>query len=417
MIALRHNPRIPIVIERQIGQTWICDDGRELIDLSGASLTKTVLTDKHPSFELAQNVTPSSGFESKIKIAAETAVLNRMPWADGCLWASSGSDAIEQAVWAVDSVARREHGKALATYIVRRGGYHGNTYLGRLLSTRGSDITNRRQVDGRTIVVLDERRDTNGAGILDKIQMLDKEIRRPALLLLEPFPTTGRNFVANEKSLSDLVRWCGKHGIYVVFDEVASGAYRHGEFSISERLDDDLCPTASVLSKSMTCGVYPLSVVAMPRSLTSAIRESIQRPVSFTYGLTEYAAAAFLNTLSIYERLIEDGAFERRRLYMRNFHGELHAFGLDVEYTTTTVRISGPANTINELLQALSNSGLWVYAGFAHFSSDSYNRESPAAYGFIHICPLLNIDDGIVEAQCRMVRETIADALRNQYMS
>lgn len=408
MNALRHHPGRSIVINHQIGQEWVGPDGRTLFNMSGGSLSQSLVLDASSLAGLSACVTPSSGFESPTKAAAEGAILGRVPWANACLWASSGSDAIEQSCWAVECLAQREYGRPLATFVVRRGGYHGNTFLGRFLSSRGRDEANRRTMDDRAVHIIDEGRRGAGATFISRLQQLwdDGEVRLPALVLLEPFPTTGRNFVADPDELRAIMTWCQARGIYVVFDEVACGVYRQGIFSASEHLAS-VYPTASVFAKGLTCGAYPLSVVVVAPSVAAAVRDLPSKPISFTYGLTEYAAAILLRALSIYDDLHDRGRLEERGACVRDICDYLQNHVFEVECTLTTIRLAGPRVQIARLVDALRGRDYWVYAGYSAIKPDTAVRTRFEEYGYIHICPPLNTEPKSVHAQLRALGEIV----------
>lgn len=416
MTALRHHPRQPLIVKQQIDNTWRCADGRELIDMSGASLTQTLLLGASLPAAPGTFVTPSSGFESTFKLQVEASLLAQLPWAGGCLWASSGSDAIEQAIWAVDLMAANEHGRGLSAIVVRRGGYHGNTLLGRSLSSRGTDTTRVREINRTVVHILDEGARAREKDFLVLLQQLwhSRKISSPALVLLEPFPTTGRRFVADAERLAQLLAWCREQGIYVAFDEVAGGVYRHGQFSICERLAADLHPLVTVLSKGLTCGAYPLSVAVFSDTLAAAVRKTPSKPLSFTYGLTEYAAAVLITTLSTYDELRRRRVFADRRACMQSLSADLEALGLEVEHTDTTVRIAGPRSQIADLVSRLAADGMWVYSANASFRKSAEDEDQFVELGFMHICPPLNLKREIVEQQCRAVHKTIAAALSDR---
>jgi adenosylmethionine-8-amino-7-oxononanoate aminotransferase len=408
--ALRHHPKLPMFVTGQAGQKWKRQDGSELLNLSGASLTQSLLPVADSAvLEHMGSVTPSSGFESPLKISAEQAVLKRLPWAEALLWASTGSDAIEQAIWAIDTAARAEQGSGLRTVFVRSGGYHGNTLLGRALSSRENAEASFRALGALQVEVLDEIRGPRSVDFLESLQRRwqQRGPRLPALVLIEPFPTAGIGFVPDIGRLNALLEWCAEQGIYVVFDEIACGSYRHGVFSICDRLKTGLHPDGVVLSKGLTCGAYPLSTFAMSSRLNAEVREQKKKALSFTYGLTDCGAAVMLNTLDRYEELERKGAFVERAAGMRALGEKLAELGLEIEYTTTTVRIAGPSQAMAELADRLLRDSMWTYMARAALRIDAQRRD----VGFIHVCPPFDLPVSVLSAQCDALYESIAQVV------
>lgn len=415
MNALRHHRKQPLVLGSQSDETWRRTDGTALTNLSGASLTQSLRLRAAAASAFEDiSVTPSSGFDSHSKQEAESCVLKRLPWVNGCLWASSGSDAIEQAVWAIDSLALTEQGSGLRSLIVRRGGYHGSTLLGRALSSRVSADVAGRCVNTMSVHFVDELGDLQPEGFLAVLRQLwlAGSIATPALVLLEPYPTTGRRFVPEPRSLEQLLLWAAAHRIYVVFDEIACGAYRHGAFSICERLPGEARPTATVLSKGLTCGVYPLSVLACSHPLAAAIRNLSSKPPSFTYGLTEFAARVLVSTLGRYAELQRNGVLGRRKECTWSFAESLRGCEIEVEYSDTTVRLAAHRARVAAVMRALVDRGMWAYEGSA------WLRNSPAdaavaEWGFIHICPPLDIPATELAAHYERAGQAVSAALVN----
>jgi len=380
-------------VQGKEGVVWRLREGRELIDMSGASLTQSLVSANWE--ELRHSVvTPSSGFESEAKQSVEDFMLAMLPWSGGMLWASSGSDGIEQAFWAVEKRARQVSGSGFRTIVVRAGGYHGNTFLGRLLSTRTDTSSSFRRLGDVPIVVVDEGVEVP---LLDQIiaAHASGQIVSPALLLIEPLPTTGPHFCFNDVQASETLAWCHAHSIHVIYDEVACGAYRHGVLSASNLLRTEV-PDAVVLSKGLTCGAYPISVAVLSKEVRCAVEGAPHKPLSFTYGLTEQAALIVMQKLSIYRELFNNHGFlTRRRAQLDRIAVAAKAMPLKTERTLTSLRLSGTSKVVSALARSLGDQDIWVYTASSEFGRKDGGRTS---LGFMHVCPAFDADGQVIDA-------------------
>ncbi|HEV7367888.1 aminotransferase class III-fold pyridoxal phosphate-dependent enzyme [Arenibaculum sp.] len=417
MTPLRHLGRPPLRLDGGADGRWRLEGGGTLLNASGGPLVQTLAQPPQPPDDLYDVVTPSGGVETPVRARLERELLARAGIeAGGVLWASSGSDAMEIALWFADWHAHARHGRAAATYLVRRGGYHGNSFLTRFLSTRGGTEPER-TLDGRRLVILDEHADGaslpaayvpadpgpdpdgGGGRLLAALARAEAQgaIVPPAVLVVEGVPTTGHVLWPGAGDLARTVAWCRERGILVVLDEIASGCFRHGGLTaLGPGAGAGARPDVVTLSKGLTSGAYPLSCALLAPEHAEALRSANQRPLTFTYGLTDAAAWFTLDCLSRYDALAGSGAFSRRAAAIRSLleGRRSNASTAGVAATATTIRVDLPAALAEPAIAALRGRGLWAYLGSTAFPL----REGAAARAFLHLCPPLDLEPAEAEA-------------------
>lgn len=405
MVALRHLGRSTFLAEAKRSEVWSVSEPEQtlLADLSGSSLVQNLSgLSSPPPAETFALVTPSGGVETPLRIELEKEVLRRARLTDGgCLWASSGSDAMEMALWVADAYFGHTSETTVKTFLVRRGGYHGNTYLTRFLSTRGG-VERPLNMDGRRLAILEEGVAAPGTNPLLEA-LIEAETKglivSPAALVLEPLPTTGLNFWLGDAAYGEVIRWCRERDILIIFDEIASGAYRHGRLTAFAWGQEE-APDISLISKGLTCGTFPISCAIFSPALTAFLEARRTRPLSFTHGLSDPAAWLALEYLRRYDSLFASRAYsERRDLIAQLAHDALAEFApATVEHSETTLRLNVSATTARAALSSMESKGLWAYAGFTDFPPNPDRR------GFIHLCPPIDLP---VDHVKRMLTEAV----------
>jgi adenosylmethionine-8-amino-7-oxononanoate aminotransferase len=395
MAALRHIGRLPEYVTGKVDGKWQLADGTSLRDLSGGPLVQSMLNLPHPPHEVFETIGPPGGIETALREELEKAIISLAgPQCNGILWATSGSDAIEQALWA----GQQTSSKALSshqTYIVRQGSYHGSTFLTRWLSTRLGYLGN--SPKDSTRMVFQEELGQDGCEaetadhVIEQLQDLDPDSR--IILILEPVPTTGRVFWPGIQFYRKLLTWARKRGIFVIMDEVASGVYRHGWFS-SFNWDLPTNPDAVVLAKGLTCGAHPLSCVLLSRETAGQLQSQGDRPPTFTQGLNDAAAWWAKQCLEQFANLGQQGFFaDRKRLMADQLAPSLSSMNIPtaiVESTDTTVRLALKDQTLwQDLSRAFREHSLQTYESKARFGSEDF-------YFFL-ICPAFDMPSSIIK--------------------
>lgn len=369
--SLRHLGRAVQNVRAKRAGAWLLDDGSSLFDLSGGPLAQSLADVPAPDPRLFANVSASGGVETPVRCRFEEEVLRRAGEAcGGVLWASSGSDAVELALWAV--CATQHDGAAEpATYVVRSGGYHGSTALTRWLSMRVQPAGGPATGFGRRVVL----RETLGSADRDRsglVRQLEAGGIGPgSVVLLETVPTTGPCLWPGCDTYRELARWCDLNRVPLVLDEVASGVYRNGWFSALDWITE-APPAAVVLGKGLTSGAFPVACVLCRADIAAHLRQSGTRPPAFTYGLGDAVAALGLECLARYDRARAGGAPELRSTLLARTALRLRGReGLLVEHTDTTLRVGVTASDQAERVRsALRRGQIMVYENTARVCSE-----------------------------------------------
>lgn len=416
---LRHLDRIIVNVNAKVDGKMDVAAQEKLIDLSGGSLSQSLCkVDSIAPIPLNNSftfITPSAGFESSSKLKIQHDILEMFGghYVD-MLWASSGSDAVESAIWAVDTFFKHEFGQPLSTFVVRRGGYHGNTFLCRELSLRSVGDEPLK----KGVVIIDENEsaqenrfneyapydaEVSASSLLD---CLKKTVSRggitfPAVMILEGYPTSGWRFFYTPSEYQDVFEYCRANQIITIVDDVASGFYRHGRpSSVMSNVASDnqasqsqqLYPDVLVLSKGLTSGAYPLSCCLLNMRLVEAIRASQKKPLTFTHGLTEAAALLAINCVTKYKEIFSSRTSIERNLFISNIVGlnrrQLLKNDIGIECTETSIRLDVSNELGEKLTSKLSKNHMWVYVARAKLLC---GRDKFRSRNFLHICPPFDI--------------------------
>jgi hypothetical protein len=375
--ALRHAGRSVTVVAARAGGGWTLGDRTRLLDLSGSALVDSLsVVDGEHAVDTSL-VMPSAGFDTAATMRAEREVLTRAGGAvGGCLWSTSGSTAIETAV---ATVCMALFGRELPdTIIVREGSYHGATYLARTLSARASCES--RSIANTRVVVVPEhpRRETAAADLLERIRSASTG---DTLVVLESVPTTGRHFHLGDDYLKTVMRSLAQDRIPVIFDEVASGSYRHGWFTLYELLDEHP-PAATVLAKGLTCGRFPLALTLLQRDVADAMRSEPSKIPRFTAGLNDGSARLLIASFAAFDRVRTE--LPARLDLVSSLAGSLDGrTGMCVEHSPTTLRLGFDGGAAMSQVRAkLMQRKAWCYGGTAQFHDGER--------GFVVLCPPLD---------------------------
>jgi len=222
------------------------------------------------------------------------------------LWAASGSEAIQKALWA--ALARREgEDMILAT----RGGFHGKKGLAG--ATTGSEEDSERDPRVRFISFpiedcrsLERRREPiNLAPYEDELVALYKELgSRICCLITEPYLGGGGSYHPQPEYLQLLERFCRKHDIVFILDEIQANFGRTGPMYAFTHYG--LEPDIVCLGKGLANGI-PVSGAAGRADLFARMKYG---EGSDTWSGNPLACAAVLATLDEFETtdVLERGA-------------------------------------------------------------------------------------------------------------
>jgi 4-aminobutyrate aminotransferase-like enzyme len=218
---------------------------------------------------------------------------------DTIMWAASGSEAIQKALWA--ALARdRTRDMILAT----RYGFHGKKGLANAVT--GSEKDSERDPRVRFISfpmeeVADHSLDFNSMS-LEKYEQELKDLwhqfgRRLTCVITEPYLGGGGSYHPPAKYHQMLQRFCREHDLLFLFDEVQANFGRTGKMYAFEKYGVE--PDMVILGKGMGNGV-PVAAVACNSAVVSNMKYG---EASDTWSANPLACAAVLATLDEFEAI------------------------------------------------------------------------------------------------------------------
>jgi 4-aminobutyrate aminotransferase-like enzyme len=214
------------------------------------------------------------------------------------LWAASGSEAIQKALWA--ALDRREGADII---LATRGGFHGKKGLAGAVT--GSEHDPQRDPRVRFISfpkvqcasVRARREPIDLAPYEVELEKLHQEFGgRVCCLITEPYLGGGGSYHPQKEYLQLLDRFCHEHDIVFILDEVQSNFGRTG--SAFAFVDYGVSPDVVVLGKGLGNGV-PVSAAVGPAELFAAMHYG---EASDTWSANPLSSAAVLATLDEFER-------------------------------------------------------------------------------------------------------------------
>ncbi len=320
---MKDHERLPLVPIRRGEGVWLEDfDGRRYIDaisswwvnLFGhanpyinAALKRQVDTLEHvilagfthePIIELSERLT---------RLAP--------PGLERCFYADNGSSAVEVALKMSFHYWRNRGQTKKTRFICLQNSYHGET-LGALsvgdvalyketyepllmsaITVPGPDCYQREP--GETCAGYARRR------FADMERALERHAHETAAVIVEPLvQCAGYMRMYDPVYLSLLRDACDRHGVHLIADEVAVGFGRTGTLFACEQAD--ISPDFMCLSKGLTGGYLPLSVVLTRETVYQAFYDDYERMTAFlhshSYTGNPLACSVALATLDIFER-------------------------------------------------------------------------------------------------------------------
>jgi len=243
---------------------------------------------------------------------------------DYCLFANSGSEAVDTAL-KVALAYHRNRGEGQRTrFIGRERGYHGVGFGG--LSVGGM-VANRKMF-GNMLYGVDHLQSTYnrskqafskqepewGAELADELLRLIAlhDASTIAAVIVEPVAGSTGCLPPPKGYLERLRKITADHGILLIFDEVITGFGRLGHCFAAERYN--IVPDMITFAKGVTNAAVPMSGVLVRKGIYEAHMNGPEHMVELFHGYTysghPLAVAAGLATLDIYR---EEGLFERAR--------------------------------------------------------------------------------------------------------
>ncbi len=243
---------------------------------------------------------------------------------DYCLFANSGSEAVDTAL-KVALAYHRNRGEASRTrFIGRERGYHGVGFGG---ISVGGMVANRKMfgnmlagVDhlpttyNRATQAFSNQEPEQGAETADELLRLIglHDASTIAAVIVEPTAGSTGCIPPPKGYLERLRKITADHGILLIFDEVITGFGRLGYCFAAERYG--IVPDMITFAKGVTNAAVPMSGVLVRKGIYEAHMNGPEHMVELFHGYTysghPLAVAAGLATLDIYK---DEGLFERAR--------------------------------------------------------------------------------------------------------
>jgi len=243
---------------------------------------------------------------------------------DYCLFANSGSEAVDTALKVALAYHKARGDGARTRFIGRERGYHGVCFGG--ISVGG--MVNNRKAFGNMLVGVDHLPTTYdrskqafsvgepewGAHLADELNKLINlhDASTIAAVIVEPVAGSTGCLAPPKGYLQKLREITEKHGILLILDEVITGFGRLGYAFAAERYG--IVPDMITFAKGVTNAAVPMSGVMVRKGVYEAHMNGPEYLVElfhgFTYSGHPLAAAAGVATLDIYR---DEGLFERAR--------------------------------------------------------------------------------------------------------
>jgi len=243
---------------------------------------------------------------------------------DYCLFANSGSEAVDTALKVALAYHRSRGEGQRVRFIGRERGYHGVGFGG---ISVGGMVANRKMfgnmlygVDhlpstyNRSKQAFSKQEPDWGAETADELTRLIglHDASTIAAVIVEPVAGSTGVLPPPKGYLEKLRKITADHGILLIFDEVITGFGRLGSCFASERYG--IAPDMITFAKGVTNAAVPMSGVLVRKGIYEAHMNGPEHIVELFHGYTysghPLAVAAALATLDIYK---EEGLFERAK--------------------------------------------------------------------------------------------------------
>ena len=230
-------------------------------------------------------------------------------------YADSGSIAVECALkMAIQYQAAVGHPHRCRIAALK-GGYHGDTLGAMSVSDPGGmhrifrGVLPEQFFAERPACRFDSEWDD--ADFASMESLLDRHSDELAAVIVEPiFQGANAMWFYHPQYLRKLRAACSKHGILLIFDEIATGFGRTGRLFASEYAG--VTPDIMTIGKALTAGSISLAVAAASDMVAEPIDVFLHGPTFMANPLACAAASASLDLLGSYDWRVETARIERR---------------------------------------------------------------------------------------------------------
>jgi len=288
-----------LAVEKAKGCHMWTVDGRKLIDFTSGVLVVN-LGYAHAGFErlykkyLAGLPRSSYNMVAPVEVEAAERLIKSMksPKAQKILWAASGSEGIQKAMWAA---LHRYPDRPIM--LATRGGFHGKKGLAGDVTGESSSNPNVRFI---SFPMYEEK---PPSFYQDELDALAREYPgKIALLITEPYLGAKGSFHPPKWYHQLLQAWCEKHGVAMIFDEVQSCHGRTGNMYGYQTYG--VQPDLVVLGKGLGNG-EPVAAAVGRADLIDSLQYG---EASDTYSGNPHACAAICAVFDVFkqERVVEN---------------------------------------------------------------------------------------------------------------
>lgn len=281
------------VIEKAKGRYLYTVDGRRLIDFTSGVLVQN-LGYAHPAFEKYfkkyKKDLPRNAYNmmTSIQVEASTRLIKTMknnPQAQKMLWAASGSEAIQKAMWSCMHRYPDRH-----ILVATRFGFHGKKGL-------AADVTGDSSPNPNVRFVSFPMHNPESPEFYQKeLDALHKEFPgKIALFITEPYLGAKGSFHPPAWYHQLVQKWCNKHDIPFIFDEVQACFGRTGSMYAYESYG--VQPDIIVLGKGLASGESAAALIGRKDLIDSLDYGE----ASDTYSASIAACAAVCATLDVFK--------------------------------------------------------------------------------------------------------------------
>lgn len=243
---------------------------------------------------------------------------------DYCLFANSGSEAVDTALKVALAYHRNRGEGARTRFIGRERGYHGVGFggisVGGMVANRKmfgnmlSGIDHLPSTYNRSKQAFSKQEPDWGAETADELTRLIglHDASTIAAVIVEPVAGSTGCLPPPKGYLEKLRKITADHGILLIFDEVITGFGRLGTCFAAERYN--IVPDMITFAKGVTNAAVPMSGVLVRKGIYEAHMNGPEHMVELFHGYTysghPLAVAAGLATLDVYR---DEGLFERAK--------------------------------------------------------------------------------------------------------